>query len=332
MTAPTIEGYSLFNETAADIVSGSFSPDPAEILNNISHMLLSELRSFSGTAAVILVMAMLSSAIGTLNSSLGESSGGRAAFFTFFTVISGLALTAFSTALSYGAGVMTEMTAFMNKLTPVLILSVFACGRAASAAAFEPVLSASVYVISLIIERCLIPLMAFSAVLSVAGNIDEKNSVAGFIKIVRSVSKWLLALIITLFTGINTVYGFSAASLDAVSAKTIRFAIGSFVPVVGGFLSDTLDTVTTSAGLIKNAVGVAGIVIMCVICIVPILKLGIMQLMLKLVSAIVEPITDKRISAMLWGMSEAVTAIFGTLILTTVMFVINICIILRVTG
>ena len=52
MTAPAIEGYSLFNETASDIVSGSFSLDPAEILNNISHMLLSELRAFSERWAV----------------------------------------------------------------------------------------------------------------------------------------------------------------------------------------------------------------------------------------------------------------------------------------
>ena len=332
MTVPAIEGYSMFSGTADDVVSGRFSIDPIDILNNILNGLMTELKSFAGTAAIILVMTMLSSAIGTLNSALGENSGGRAAFFTFFTVISGLALSCFYTALSYGAGIMTEMNGFMNKLTPVLIISVFACGKPASAAAFEPVLSAAVYVISLVIEKCLVPLMAFSAVLSVAGNIDEKNNVSGFIKIVRSVTKWLMALIITLFTGINTVYGFSVSSLDAVSAKAIKFAASSLVPVVGGFLSDTLDTVTTSAGLIKNAVGVSGIIIMCGICITPILKLGIMQLLLKLVAAIVEPITDKRISGMLWSMSEAITAVFGTLILTTIMFVVNICIILRATG
>lgn len=332
MTIPAIDGYSLFSGTANDIVSGRFSLDPIDILNNISRGIVAELRSFAGTAAIILVMTMLSSTIATLNSSLGENPGGRAAFFTFFTVISGLALSCFYTAISYGAGVMTEMTAFMNKLTPVLIVSVFACGKPASAAAFEPALSASVYVISLMIEKCLIPLMAFSAVLSVAGNIDEKNNVSGFIKIVRSVTKWLMALIITLFTGINTVYGFSVSSLDAVSAKAIKFAASSLVPVVGGFLSDTLDTVTTSAGLIKNAVGVSGMIIMCSICLTPIIKLGIMQLLLKLVAAIVEPICDKRISGMLWSMSEAVTAVFGTLILTTIMFVVNICIILRATG
>ena len=332
MNIPSIEGYNLFNETAQEIVSGGFSLNPADILNNIINEIFREVQSFSKTAVIILVMALLSSTVGTLNSSLGENSGGRAAFFTFFTVISGLALSCFGTALTYCTEVVGHMTSFMNKLTPVLILSLFTCCKAVSAAAFEPVLSGAVYVVSIVIEKCLVPLMTFSAVLSVAGNIGETTSISGFIKIVKSITKWLMAFVITLFTGINAIYGFSASSLDAVSAKTIKFAVGSLVPVVGGFLSDTLDTVTTSAGLIKNAVGVSGIVIMCGICVVPVVKLGVMQLLLKLCAAIAEPVTDKRISGMLWSISEAVTSVFGVVILTAVLFLVNICIILRATG
>lgn len=332
MTIPEIDGYDMFNTTAAHFATGGFSLNAADIINNIANKALVEIRLFSKTAAVILLMTILSSIIGTLNSSLGENSGGRAAFFAFFTIISGLALSCFNTALAYGTEVISHMTSFMNKLTPVLILSLFTCCKQVSAAAFEPVLSASVYVVSLVIEKCIVPLMTFSAVLSVAGNIDEKARISGFIKIVNSITKWLMALIITLFTGINAVYGFSVSSLDAVSAKTIKFAVGSLVPVVGGFLSETLDTVTTSATLIKNAVGAAGVVIMCGICITPIIKIGVMQLMMKLCAAIVEPVTDKRISAMLWSMSEAITSVFGTVILTTVLFAVNICIILRATG
>ena len=71
---------------------------------------------------------------------------------------------------------------------------------------------------------------------------------------------------------------------------------------------------------------------MCIICVTPIIKLAVMQLMFKLISAITEPIADKRISAMLWGMSDAIVAVFGVVVLTAVMFTINICIILRFTA
>ncbi|MBQ3427601.1 MAG: stage III sporulation protein AE [Clostridia bacterium] len=330
MNIPTIDGYAGFYDTAAYLARGG-APDTGGILNNILSGLTAEMRDFSGKAAVILILALLSSTAGTLNSALGESSAGRAAFFGFFAAVSALALACFNTALSYGMGVITAMTDFMDKFTPVLVMLIFACCKPASAAVFEPVLSAAVYVVSVITHECMVPLTTFSAVLSVAGNIGDKTSISGFIKIVNSTNKWLMTFVITLFTGINAVYGFSVSSLDAVSAKTIKFAVGSLVPVVGGFLSDSVDTVMTSASLIKNSAGAAGIIIICGICLAPALKLGAMQLMLRLCAALAEPVADARISGMLWGMSEAVTAVFGTVILTAVIFAVNICIILRLT-
>ena len=332
ITVPQIEGYDVFSATVDKIAAGEFTLNPIEIMTNIVSSLTSEIKLFSGTAAAILAMVLLSASVGTLNNAFGQKGSADAAFFVFFTVISGLSLTCFRQALDYGAGVVTYMTSFMSKLTPVIIVTLFACSKSASAIAFEPVLSGAVLVISTIIENCIMPLTAFSAVLSVAGNLGSKNSISGFIKIVRSVTKWILALVITVFTGINAIYGFTASSLDAVGAKTIKFAVGTLVPVVGSFLSDTLDTVAASAGVVKNAVGVSGIIVICIICLTPIIKIGIMQIMLKLISALTEPVADARISKMLWDMSEAITAVFGVVVLTAVLFLINICIILRATG
>lgn len=322
----------MFSDTAQQIVGGEFTLNPINILNNFGRDVMSEIHSFASGAAAILVMAFMSSTVGTLNSVLGDNESGKTAFFVFFTIISGLALSSFQTALSYGVEVIEHMTSFMDKLTPVLMVTLFTCCKGASAAAFEPVLSAAIFVVSLIIEKCLVPLMTFSAVLAVAGNVGDKTRISGFLKIVNSLTRWLMAFVITLFTGINAIYGFSASALDAVGAKTIKFAVGSLVPVVGGFLSDTLDTVVSSARLLKNAVGVSGILIMCSICVVPIIKIGVMQLMLKLCAAVTEPITDSRISSMIWEVSSAVTSIFGTVILTAVLFIINICIILGATN
>lgn len=329
---PEIDGYEEFGKTVQDIQSGEFTLNPADILNNITGSIQKEIKSFAASTAMILILAMLSSTVGTLNDAFGERSAGQASFFVFFTVISGLALSCFADAMSYGKETITLMCAFMTKLTPVLILMLFTCCKAVSAAAFEPVLSAAVFVMSMVIEKCLVPLITFSAVLSIAGNLGDKTGISGFIKLVKSLTKWIMALVITIFTGINAIYGFSSIALDAVGVKTVRFAVGSLVPVVGGFLSDSLDAVVTSAGLLKNAVGVSGIIIICGICAVPVIKIGIMQLCIKLAASIAEPITDRRISAMLWDVSESITSVFGMVVLTAVLFLINVCIILTATS
>ena len=141
-----------------------------------------------------------------------------------------------------------------------------------------------------------------------------------------------MAAVITVFTGISAIYGFSAPALDALSAKAVKFAVGSMVPVVGNFLSDSLETVISGTRLMKNSVGVSGIVVMCIICVTPVVKIGIMQLMLKLTAAIVEPLTDRRISKMLWDISEAIITVFALVVMTAVLFMISVSIILAATN
>ena len=234
--------------------------------------------------------------------------------------------------MAYGTTVVTAMTDFVTKFSPLLMIMIATSGKAVSASSFQPVMSAAVYVVSIIIEKCLVPLIAFSSVLAVAGNISDKVQLSGFCKVVKSISKWLMAAIITIFTGISAIYGFSSPALDAVSGKAVKFAVGSLVPVVGTFLSDTLETVVSGTRLMKNAVGTSGIIVMCVICVLPILKIGVIQLMLKLTSSIAEPLTDKRVSSMLWEVSESVTTIFAVVVMVAVLFMINISIMLAATG
>lgn len=329
---PTIDGYGEFAQWTEEAVSGELSLSPYDIIQNVLSVISKEAKSFTALAVAILVISLLSSTVGTLNLAFEKGAHTDSAFFIFFGVIASLALSCFSVSLGYAREVIYNMCDFMGKLTPVIVVTLFASSKPASAAVFEPVLSAAVVVVSHIVKHTLIPLITYSAVLSVAGNLGDKNRISGFVRIVKTLNKWILAFVITVFTGINTVYGFSAPAIDAVSAKAAKFAVGSLVPLVGNFLSDTFDTVTSSATILKNAVGISGIVIITSLALTPVIKIGVMQLILRLVSALCEPVADKRITDMLWDVSEALTALFGVAVLVAVMFVINICLILRATA
>ena len=82
----------------------------------------------------------------------------------------------------------------------------------------------------------------------------------------------------------------------------------------------------------KNAVGTAGIIAVLAVCIIPIIKIFIIQMVLRLAAAVAEPVTDSRISKMLWEVSQAVTTVFGVVIMTAVLFLINISLIIVFTS
>lgn len=329
---PHIEGESLFNESVNSMVQGGFTLNPVKLFEMLLFNITDEIKNEAHFVLTIIIIALISSVTNVLSDSFGEKTSGEAAFFAVFALMSALALKCFCIALEYTADVTGLMCNFITKLSPVLMLTLAAGGKTASAAAFEPVLSGTVYVVTLIIEKVLMPLTVFSAVLAVGSNISTHIKLGSFTKVVNSVSKWLMAAVITVFTGVNAIYGFNSPALDAMSAKAVKFAIGTLVPVVGTFLSDTLETLISGAKIMKNAAGTAGIVTLISICALPIIKIGIIQFLLRISAAVCEPVTDSRISTMLLDISRAVTVLFAVTIMCAVLFIINIAIIIGFTS
>lgn len=328
---PQLENEPFFNKAVSDIASGSFSLNPADIIKYIQNLFTKEIRESGSILITLICIGTAASVIGMFDTFSSKETA-NAAFFACFTAVCTAALGSFLTALRYASSVIEAMTDFITKFSPLLTVMLLSSGHAASAGVFHPVLSGAVYILSLIVKKWLIPLIAFETVLSIISRMNDTISITGFCKLIHSLVKWILAASFTLFTGICSIYGFTTPALDVLGAKAVKFAVGSLVPVVGGFLSDSMETVISGGQMMKNAVGGAGLAVMCVTCCVPVIKLAVICLMLKLGAAVIEPISDKRISGMLWSISSSVMQLFGMVIVIAVLFMICISIILSSTN
>ena len=326
-----IEGEEEYNDIVSKIVSGNFKMEPTEIIKGFWEMLISEVLKSKALIINIMVIAAVSGVLNVLESSFSKSASSEVAFFACFTLISIAVTGLLSESIGYGAEVVERLSGFITKICPVITILMVSSGAAVSASSFYPVLSASVYVVSLIIDKFIIPLVYLSAILGIINNVSKRVQLGRLNNLIKSFSKWILTGILTVFTGINAIYGFSVPVLDAVTLKALKFTVGSFVPVVGGIVADTVETVLGGAKLMKNAVGTAGIIMVVIICLVPIIKLGVIIMMLKFTAACVEPLTDKRISDMINDVSSPVTTVFSMVIASAMLFIISIAIIMGAT-
>lgn len=326
-----IDGEDDYNKNVEDIVSGNFSLNPIELLNTGWEMLIKEVLESRTLIINIIVIAAVSGVLNVLQGSFGKNGSSEAAFFACFTLTAIAASRLISEAVGYGAEVIERLTGFITKICPILTILLVSSGKAASASSFYPVLSGAIYVVSFMIDKCIIPLVYLSAILGIVNNISKRVQLSNLNNLIKSFSKWILTGILTVFTGINAIYGFSVPVLDAVSLKALKFTVGSCVPVVGGLVSDTVETVLTGAKLMKNAVGTAGIITVIGICLIPILKLSVIILMLKVAAAAAEPLTDKRISDMITDIISPVTTVFSMVIASAMLFIISIAIIIGAT-
>ena len=196
---------------------------------------------------------------------------------------------------------------------PVMTAALTLTGAAGTAATTQAAGMFAFDLVIRLIENLLVPAVCvYLAVLTVNAAVggDLLGSLGGLIRwAVTGTLKLVLTLFITFLTLGSTVSG----SVDQLSLKAARFAVSGTVPVVGGIISDAAETMLSGAVLVKNAVGVFGMLCVTAVCLVPFLKAGAAYLLFKAGAAVMSPVCGKELGSMLGGIGEGVGLLLGML-------------------
>ena len=226
-------------------------------------------------------------------------------------IVGALAITAVAVAdanslIGMGREALEQMETFSKILLPTITAAAAAASPSGAVARQLATMLFSDILITLI-NRLLLPLVytyiAACVAYAAVGNEGLKR-IAGTLKwVVTSV----LTVVLLVFVGYLTVSGVIAGSTDAVTVKAAKFTMSSLVPVVGGILSDAAETVLAGAGILKNAVGVFGMLAVLCMCVAPFLQLGIHYLTYKVTSALSATVSSGRVA----GLIDQIGGAFG---------------------
>ena len=227
-------------------------------------------------------------------------------------VAAALAITAVSVAdantlIGLGKEVIERMELFSKVLLPTVAAATAASGSPGGAAARQVAAMLFSDILMTLINRVLLPLVyAYIAACTAYAAIGNEG-----LKRIAATLKWVVTSVLTAvlvaFVGYLTVSGVIAGSADAVTLKAAKFTVSSVVPVVGGILSDAAETVLAGAGILKNSVGVFGMLAVLSMCLIPFLRLGIHYLMYKVTAALSATVADSRVA----GLIDSIGGAFG---------------------
>ena len=161
---------------------------------------------------------------------------------------------------------------------------------------------------------------------------SDKVQVSKIAKFFKSSITWFLGIVLTIFVGVLSLEGTLSSSIDGITAKTAKAVVSNIIPVVGKFLGDTVDTVLGCGVILKNALGVVGIVVIIGICIMPIIKLGILTLIYNLAAGIIEPVSDEKIVKLLEEMGGTFKLLFGILSVLSAMLIIGVTLVVKISN
>ena len=137
---------------------------------------------------------------------------------------------------------------------------------------------------------------------------------------------------LTIFVTSLSLEGTLTSSVDGVTAKTAKAAVSDFIPIVGKIMGDTVDSVIGCGNILKNSVGIVGVIIILGIVFVPIIKVSIFWISFKLTSAVSEVIADARIVKLIEELADSYKIILAILFSVSIMFIIGITIVIKMTN
>ena len=215
--------------------------------------------------------------------------------------------------LQIGRQAIENMVAFMHIVFPSLLALILAIGGVNTSAILQPHFMLIVGFVGSFLKSVILPLIFFSSVLSIISNIDSDTKLTNLKGLVNNVCSWMLGITFTIFIGVMVIQGVVATTFDGISIRTTKYAIESFVPIVGGLFSQTVDTIIGCSIIVKNAVGVAGLLVIGMICLVPSIKIFSILMDIKLVVPYKAHL-DKRIANCLSDMSEVMVILLVTVL------------------
>ena len=200
-------------------------------------------------------------------------------------------------------------------LFPILLTLLSALGGNASVAGYSPLMAVLCGFIMKIVTTVILPAFIACIVFSIVGNVSKTVKIDKLAKLIKSASSWLIGICFGLFATFLTMQGISGGVVDKFGFNIAKFAVSSYVPILGGYLSDGFDLMTASLVLVKNAVGYTSALLLCATVAFPLVKVVVFSLTTRLASAIAEPIGDQRVSTLLGDVAKnlnlLITALAG---------------------
>lgn len=222
-----------------------------------------------------------------------------------------------------GTDTVQQISQYGKLLLPVMTGALAAQGATAKSGVLYAATAFFDAVLSIGVSELLVPLVYIFLCIAIVYNLFPRALLREMRKFLIWLVTWGLKTILYLFTGYITITGVIAGTTDATMLKATKLTISGMVPVVGNILSDASEAVLVSAGLMKNAAGIYGLLAVIALWIGPSLQIGIQYLMLKLTAGICEMLGSKQMSELMKDFSTAMGVVLAMTGTVCVIFLIS---------
>ena len=328
-TGEFFEGIDM-NSMLNSAIKGNI--DNNTLYKKIINLLGKEVKTGIKSLVSILIIIVIHSILKSISENFQNDNVSKMIYYVQYIAIVTVIMNNFSDVISMVKETATNLVGFMNSLIPILVSLMLYTGSITTSSILEPAILFMINFIGNIIQSFLIPAVLIAATLSIVSKIGEKVQIDKISKTFNSGIIWILGIILTTFVGVISLEGTLSSSIDGITAKTAKAIVSSSIPIVGKILGDAVDTVLGCGIILKNAIGVIGVIIIIGICIMPILKIAILTVSYKILASVSEPIADAKIIKLLEQIGDIFKVLLAILCSISVMVIVGTTLVIKISN
>ncbi|MBO5022054.1 MAG: hypothetical protein J6C53_01040 [Clostridia bacterium] len=308
-----IFGNASFLSKLMQLISGDFDNGQG-FWKSIATVFFDNLLNLLPYISIIVAVSLLGSMLQGLKPTTNGKSISNVIHFVTYGIIVVLVLSIVIRMIALTSSTISSLKGQMDGIFPILLTFLTAIGGTTSASVYQPAMTLLTGTIVNILTNILLPIFIFSVVFSVVSNLSNTIKLDKFTSFFNSTFKWITGLIFTIFSAFLSIQGVTAGTIDGISIRTAKYAIRSYVPILGSYLSDGMGLILASSNLIKNAVGATGLFMLLATILAPLIEMMLFMLMLKLVAGIIEPLGNSQVANFISSLSKSMVLLVVLLI------------------
>ncbi|WP_339319705.1 stage III sporulation protein AE [Paenibacillus sp. FSL R10-2734] len=284
---------------------------------------------YNGRLLVTIVMvSVLSMILETLQTAFERKTVSKVAYTLCYMVVLVIAVNSFNIAIGYAKDAIDRMIDFMMAMIPLLFALLASMGNVFTVSVTHPLIVFMIHTVGTLIHTIVFPLLFFSAVLHIVSALSEKYKLTQLANLLRNIGAGLLGVLLTVFLGVISVRGITSSVTDGVTIRAAKYITGNFVPVIGKMFADATDTVISASLLVKNAIGLSGVIIILFLCAFPAIKILVLALIYNVAAAVMQPLGETPIVVCLQTIGKSMVYVFAALAAVSLMFFMAVTIML----
>lgn len=303
-----------------------------ETLGNLFHkVFLEELLAQKQMWLHILILAIAAAVLIHFSDVFQNQNVSQISFCMIYMILFLILIASFRSSMGIAREVLRNMRLFMTVLAPAYFLAMTLTSYITSAGIYYEFVLLLISSVRLFTEAFVLPCIEIYVLLVLANYLSRETRLTRFAELTQMTVGWSLKAVMALVMGFHMIQGLISPAADAFRTSAVSRGL-DMVPGVGNISSSVTDLVLGSAMLIKNGIGAAALAALVLLCLVPLIKLAVIMAAYYALAAVLQPVSDERITGCLAGMGNGVKMLFQAVFTVLVLFFLTIALTTAMTG